>query len=192
MFIGEAPGELENTTGVPFVGISGRILHQLFKLVHYQFQYLITNAVGCRPVDVLFLDHDIEKRLLDTNFDLSKYILDEDYQLIDWNRNPHKTEIEACKPHLQELIDNWKPSGIVYLGKMAESALPRPTRRMPYNELDLTKHKPLFTAGQVVEVAIPTLSLLHPAYIARMEYKLLTVVKEARKLNSFLERIHEW
>ena len=35
---------------------------------------------------------------------------------------------------------------------------------------------------------IPTLSLYHPAYIARMEYKLLTVRKEAHKLDLFVER----
>lgn len=192
MFIGEAPGELEDITGVPFVGTSGRILHQMFKLVTYQFQYLITNAVGCRPVDIIFLDQDLEERLNEDTFDLSKYVLNEDYQFDQWNRDPHKTEIEACRPHLMELINNWQPSGIVYLGKVAESALPQPVMAIPHDKLDLTRHKVKSTTAQFVNVFVPTLSLYHPAYIARLEYKLLTVIKEARKLNTFLEKLHDF
>lgn len=157
MFIGEAPGELEDVTGVPFVSVAGRILNQLFEHVPYQFQYLITNAVGCRPVTVYYLDDKMEGK------PLSELQLGDDYELDDWNRDPSPGEIEQCRPHIHELVDNWEPHGIVYLGKIARKAFP--------------------------PKSIKHLELYHPAYIARMEYKLLTVIKEARKLEKFIEEI---
>lgn len=192
MFIGEAPGELENAVGVPFVGKAGTILHQLFKMVHYQFQYLITNAVSCRPVDILWLDDYVDEKIEKKDFDLNDYVIDQDYQLIDWNRDPHPTEIEACSEHLQELIDNWQPSGIVHLGKIAQKALPHPIKEIQLEQIDSNKHEKVIFKNNKPCVRIPTLQLLHPAYIARMEYKLLTVVKEAKKLNDFLGEIHDF
>lgn len=159
LFIGEAPGELENKTGYPFVGIAGKILDQLFKLVHFQFQYCITNTVGCRPVDVLFMDSSYDEKY-DETFSLSDYILDTDYELYNWNREPTEAEMEICRPHIDELITSFQPHGVVYLGKVAESYVTR----------------------------LPTLALYHPAYIARLEYKLLPLRKEARKLDHFIER----
>jgi len=37
---------------------------------------------------------------------------------------------------------------------------------------------------------IPTLALKHPARIARQEYKLITVLQEARKLNDFVNSLN--
>ena len=49
-FIGEAPGEQENITGKPFVGISGRFLRREIEeagIIHFA----ILNAVKCHPPD---------------------------------------------------------------------------------------------------------------------------------------------
>ena len=118
LFIGEAPGELENKTGVPFVGVAGKILEHLFKLTHFQFQYCITNTVNCRPVNLYFLDSSDDDK---EDFTLSDYTEGEDYELMDWNREPTKAEIELCKPHIDELLEHFHPQGVVYLGKIAES-----------------------------------------------------------------------
>ena len=187
LFIGEAPGDLENTTGVPFVGISGKILNQLFKLVHFQFQYLITNVVGCRPVDICFMDSDYDKM---EDFNLNDYVLNEDYDLQNYNREPTKAEIEHCKPHIDELIESFKPHGVVYLGKIAESYT-NPKRMVPVSALlepDAKLYKHTNLSDEYCWRHLPTLSLHHPAYIARMEYKLLPLKHEARKLELFLER----
>lgn len=48
--VGEAPGEHEDMSGLPFVGRSGRLLRQLMNEVGLQFHDIyITNIVKCRP-----------------------------------------------------------------------------------------------------------------------------------------------
>ncbi len=192
LFIGEAAGELENKTGIPFVGTAGKILEQLLKLTHFQFQYCITNTVGCRPVDVLFLDSAKDEELDDVDsFSLSNYMLDQDYEIQNWNREPTKAEIELCKPHIDELMESFRPHGVVYLGKVAESYT-NPKYLIPTEKLVSDPESKLFRHSSYNNDwswrHIPTLSMLHPAYIARMEYKLLTVRKEAHKLDLFVER----
>lgn len=44
MIVGEAPGAVEDSTGVPFSGRSGRLLRRAVGNDHY-----FTNAVKCRP-----------------------------------------------------------------------------------------------------------------------------------------------
>lgn len=49
MVIGEAPGETEDQVGMPFMGVSGRVLDQYltdYDLQHYTY---VTNIVKCRP-----------------------------------------------------------------------------------------------------------------------------------------------
>lgn len=82
------------------------------------------------------------------------------YTITNKNREPTAKEIELCSPHIQELITFLSPRGLVLLGKVA-----------------------------VTESRLPTLRLLHPAAIARMEYKLLSIKKTARQLNLFLEQV---
>jgi len=157
LFIGEAPGELEDATGYPFVGIAGKILDGILEFVPYQFEYIITNRVGCRPVDVYFLDNKIEIEDIDFN-NLKEGF---DYVLDNYNRDPTTPEIKACERHIDEIISTFNPDGIVCLGKIAAT----------------------------YETRLPKLKLLHPAFIARMEYKLITTLHEARKLTEFIERV---
>jgi len=50
LFVGEAPGETEDMSGIPFVGKSGRLLRQLMNEVGIDFHDIyITNIVKCRP-----------------------------------------------------------------------------------------------------------------------------------------------
>ena len=51
LFIGEAPGQTEDETGLPFVGRSGKLLEQYLKAVHLDREknIFITNIVKCRP-----------------------------------------------------------------------------------------------------------------------------------------------
>jgi DNA polymerase len=53
MFVGEAPGSNEDSTGKPFVGRSGELLTKMIEkvlLIHREDVY-ITNIVKCRPRD---------------------------------------------------------------------------------------------------------------------------------------------
>ncbi len=50
MFIGEAPGAMEDKFGVPFVGPAGKFLDILLKSIDLERQdVFITNTVKCRP-----------------------------------------------------------------------------------------------------------------------------------------------
>ena len=50
MFIGEAPGSIENETGLPFSGKSGTLLDNLLQQIGLVRQdVFITNLVKCRP-----------------------------------------------------------------------------------------------------------------------------------------------
>jgi DNA polymerase len=49
MIIGEAPGETEDQVGMPFMGVSGKVLDQYLSTHELQSYSYITNIVKCRP-----------------------------------------------------------------------------------------------------------------------------------------------
>ena len=50
MLIGEAPGQQEDLTGVPFVGPAGKLLDKYLRAIHLSREDVyITNIVKCRP-----------------------------------------------------------------------------------------------------------------------------------------------
>lgn len=52
MLIGEAPGEMEDDTGKPFVGAAGKVLDLLIRRANLKREYIyITNVVKYRPID---------------------------------------------------------------------------------------------------------------------------------------------
>lgn len=164
LFIGEAPGEFEDYLGVPFVGRAGSILSVLFDFCRADFTYVITNTVCCRPVDVIYLDHSTDPATHD------KLKRGTDYELMNFNREPTKEEMDLCRPHIDEILVDLDPHGVVYLGKTAQS----------YTKKHMAK----------LGKKLPTLSLHHPAYIARLEYKVQIVRKEAAKLSHFVETLY--
>lgn len=162
LFVGEAPGEFEDVLGVPSIGPAGKILDKTidycFNSFSAQFEYTITNLVSCRPQTIVYLSTEAEE------YDFNELIAGEDYEIYDHNRDPTPQEIEACRPHIEEIKIDFNPHGIVYLGKVALAY----KTRLPY------------------------LELLHPAYIARLECKLQQVLSQSEKLASFVHRLsHE-
>ncbi len=95
IFIGEAPGISENALGVPFVGPVGKLLDDMLASVDIKYQFAITNAIMCLPVQ-----------------DSS-------------SREPTKQEISACNPNLISIINLKRPLMIVTMGKVAKSAIPK-------------------------------------------------------------------
>lgn len=49
MIIGEAPGETEDQVGMPFMGVSGKVLDQYLQQYDLQNYSYVTNIVKCRP-----------------------------------------------------------------------------------------------------------------------------------------------
>lgn len=100
LFIGEAPGDSEDIIGKPFVGPAGKVLDSILQDLSVfdkanPIRYCITNVVGCIP--------------LNTRGD---------------TRQPHKDEIEACRPRLLQFIEIVKPRLIITLGKVPKKNLP--------------------------------------------------------------------
>lgn len=165
LFIGEAPGATENATGLPFTGTAGRILDLIFEYSKCAFTYCLTNTVCCLPQDIIEITDS-------TGEPVNFYQDDEAYEAVhlqkysfssvNQNRQPSKKEIELCRPHINELVQSFSPRGIVHVGAIARDSY-------------RTTH--------------PSIYLLHPAAIARQEYKLLTIKREARKLHNFVQSL---
>jgi uracil-DNA glycosylase family 4 len=97
LFIGEAPGQVEDDFGFPFVGPSGRLLATILKQIRQHnngWRYAITNPVGCIPWE------NDEGKI----------------------RQPHTGELAACLPRLLRIVELCQPQGIVLLGKVAENS----------------------------------------------------------------------
>lgn len=92
LFIGEAPGQVENVRGEPFVGPAGRLLDSWIAEVDVKFTWAVTNMVGCAPFDRI--------------------------QPGELNQ-PTGLEIAACLPRLNELVRIANPRVVVLLGRVA-------------------------------------------------------------------------
>lgn len=93
LFIGEAPGVSEDILGKPFVGPAGALLNQIIEVaIDGQFDYAITNLVGCFPRD---------------NKDKGDHA-------------PPKAAITACRERLQETVALCKPQLIICVGALAK------------------------------------------------------------------------
>lgn len=98
--VGEAPGEVEDMLGLPFMGPSGRVFNEAIRVACEMAnlpqapRYFITNTVGCRPCD------------------------EKDGP----NREPQSDEIWKCFERLRRTWSDCKPKRVVLLGKIAQRA----------------------------------------------------------------------
>lgn len=111
LFVGEAPGVVEDTCGYPFTGPAGRfldhLLAQVWDRLSYEVPSAFANILCCVPYD-------------------------EDNVKV---RPPEKEEAKACKPHLVDLWELAEPKLVVTLGTVAKKFLPR---EMQGSHLNLT------------------------------------------------------
>ena len=107
LFIGEAPGESENTFGVPFWGQAGRLLDDIIaKGVHRDYPEIrvaITNLVGCIPRVTEGEESGKGKAKL----------YDE----------PDDRQIKQCSARLLDFVSIAEPRLIVTIGKLARNWL---------------------------------------------------------------------
>lgn len=94
MFVGEAPGRLEDIVGRPFVGAAGRLLNTMLA------------EIGIRRGDV-YVTNVVKHRPTKNRNGILK------------NRRPNESEIKACKPWLHEQVELIDPRLIVPLGNVA-------------------------------------------------------------------------
>lgn len=107
LFIGEGPGQSEDTLGVPFVGPAGRLLDSIVGMAleaiqderqadgKDQLRWCFTNVVACMPTDE------------------------------DGNKSgaPEAQEIKSCRPRLEEFIGIVRPRMLVAVGDVAHKNL---------------------------------------------------------------------
>jgi uracil-DNA glycosylase family 4 len=102
LFIGEAPGNVENQLGIPFVGPSGQLLNQMLEQLRVK-KFLITNIVCCIPrAGSATGKKDATERGV---------------------RPPTKEEASLCHDHISELIALAKPKVIITIGLSAKKYL---------------------------------------------------------------------
>lgn len=82
----------------------------------------------------------------------------------DGNRDPSKEEIELCSPKLQELYRSQTWTGVIYIGAIAKANF---------------------------KTKLPTVTILHPASIARMEYQMTAIKEQAHKLNAYFSNLQK-
>ena len=100
MIVGEAPGELEDACGEPFVGESGQLLDRMLRALGLSRdtaepadparQVYIANTLKCRPPR---------------------------------NRNPSAGELAACQPFLERQVALVQPRVILAMGRFAVQSL---------------------------------------------------------------------
>src|SRR5438093_10584084 len=94
MFIGEAPGQHEDQQGIPFVGPAGRLFDQALQQAGIdRAEVHVTNIVKHRP----WVDQNGRKK----------------------NRQPKQSEINACRPWLEQQLQIIQPDIIVCVGAPA-------------------------------------------------------------------------
>jgi uracil-DNA glycosylase family 4 len=97
LFMGEAPGRVEDLRGLPFVGPSGKLLDLMIAEAALRTgveepSYYITNAVLCHPTERIGGD----------------------------DRQPTPAEVAACTDNVMKLVKLVNPAMVVFVGKVAE------------------------------------------------------------------------
>ncbi len=96
-FVGEAPGDSEDTLGLPFVGPAGHLMDQIIeRSVPKDIRYCLTNLVACYPRNA---------KMAGTN-------------------EPEYDEIEACRERLVEFIHIAQPKLLICVGRLASDHIP--------------------------------------------------------------------
>jgi uracil-DNA glycosylase family 4 len=162
MIIGEAPGQNEDESGLPFVGAAGQLLDQ------YLAQVSARDEVQ-EIIDRILSDRKMDSRLQNLS-KLRDKLLD-DYYFTNVvmcrppdNRDPTPKEIEACRARLYPQIYTVDPVLIITAGRVATEALVG-------KKLSITQVR-----GDIFDVEIPgftgpirypVMAVLHPSFLLR-------------------------
>jgi uracil-DNA glycosylase family 4 len=164
LFIGEAPGEVEDTLGQPFIGPAGDLLEHIIKTVkektHWDFTYAFTNTVSCLPCDKTGAGRKIRAPKI-------------------------RDEIKPCSPFVTKMIRFADPKFIVLVGRTAESASKFYNLKLPEQRdlFDRLKPKDLTRLRDIVAIE-------HPSAMLRKEKeteKEAAILRAVLKMNRVLE-----
>ena len=154
VIVGEAPGENEDETGLPFVGPAGQLLDRYLGSTHHdpdvreiaenptsynaetlreylKASYFYTNVLACRPPD---------------------------------NRDPNTAEIKACLPRLRDIIYTIDPVYILTVGGTALEAMLGKKKSILLHHGDLID---VSFKGKMHDITYPVMPILHTSYLLR-------------------------
>lgn len=163
MLIGEAPGEEEQSTGIPFTGPSGKLLNQILAATSddpgIQDLYAWYNRGRHSRDD---MEH-FHTKMLDwrrEQFFITNLIACQPPD----NRTPNRIEVRACWERLYNTIYTVDPWIIITFGRSSIEALVK-------KNIEVTKLRgtifDIELPGRRVPYKIPVMSCLHPSYLLR-------------------------
>ncbi len=164
MIIGEAPGENEDKSGLPFIGAAGMLLDQYLGVCSVRDEVIeaYTNITSQK--------RSPEAQRNEWRARLRELLIEEFYfcNVVmchpENNRDPTATEIAACRPRLLEQIYTIDPVFIIAAGKIAATALIG-------RNLSITAVRgEIFDVefeGKATTYRYPVMPVLHPAYLLR-------------------------
>ncbi len=168
MIIGEAPGENEDLSGLPFVGKAGMLLDQYLASTTSRQEVLDlhTNLNSIKQQNASAENQRNELRIqmreaLAEEFYFANVVMCRPPD----NRDPMPEEIAACRPRLLEQIYTIDPLLIITAGAVATSVLVGKkvaitAARGELFDIDLP--------GRTMPLRYSVMAVLHPAYLARI------------------------
>lgn len=190
MIIGEAPGENEDRSGLPFVGMAGLLLDQFLaetsardEVVAEQKTLLSIKGTG-QEAERRRNEHRIRLReLLIEEFYITNVVMCRPPE----NRDPLTKEMEACRGRLLEQIYLVDPVLILAAGKFAAEAVIG-------KKISITGvHGELFDVvfhGRTTIFHYPVMPVLHPAYLLRRNDFKQPGGEGEKTYNDFLRAMH--
>jgi DNA polymerase len=168
MIIGEAPGENEDASGLPFVGKAGLLLDQYLGQVSSRIEVIetITELNAIKGTSQAAEHRRNEKRitlreLLTQEFYFTNVVMCRPPE----NRDPLPEEINACRTRLLEQIYTVDPVLIIAAGRIAAEALLQ-------KKVAITAARgQLFDIefqGRAEVIRYTAMAVLHPSYLARV------------------------
>ena len=168
MLVGEAPGAEEETSGVPFIGPSGKLLNTILAATSsdpdiQQLWGWFNNTRHTRDVEQEF--HEKMQTWRKQEFFTTNVVACRPPD----NRTPTHPEVKACWERLYNLIYIVDPWFIITFGRPAIETLVR-------KQVEVTKKRgTLFDVdvqGRLTNYRVPVMCCLHPSYLLRVaDYK---------------------
>lgn len=163
MLVGEAPGEEEERTGIPFYGPSGQLLNQMLALVSDDPGIQELSAwydKAPRTKENVRRFHTGVHEWRQKEFFITNVVCCRPPE----NRQPTNPEIKGCSERLRAMINIVDPLVIITIGKTALEALVHKVTEITQKRGQLHE---IETKGRVIPVKYPVMPILHPSYLLR-------------------------
>lgn len=201
LIVGEAPGEEEEASSLPFVGRSGQLLNQILALTsdnpqvrdsHQEYSHVRRRDTknGLQAIKEF---HESWFEWRNTQFFITNTVACRPPE----NRTPNYTEVKACWERLWNIIYIVDPMVIIACGNTAMSSLMQKMQvqvsKMRGNVFDVSH------IGRLGKVTYPVIPVFHPSYLLRKAdwdtpngdfSKTVVDVRKALRLMDFLRNQH--